>query len=182
MNKPTKRNRFKDAMWSFHGYNWVRKLPSTPPFESIRRCVIFTGLHLYQQQQRSIDRFCDDLRERGYKVLEVVLYPTRDPKMISAIQSPDKLHLCLKDQMFWGFPKKPIQEKFRDFQSDLFINLNAEFSYSDIGFGLASLSSYRISSYQAEYKPYFNILLKGHSENDLESYISQIKELFAHLK
>lgn len=182
MKNQAKRSTLKDTFWTLNGNKWVRKIPPTPPFEDLKKCVVFAGLHLHQQHQKRIDQFCEWLRQRGYNVMEIMLYPTRDPKTISAFQSHDTLHLCLKDLLFWGFPKKHIQERLQGFQPDLFINLNGDFSYSDMGFCMASLAPYRISSYHLEYKPYFNILLKRDSENDLEAYLQHIQELFSHLK
>ena len=181
MSTSNKRNTFKDTIWVYKGRSLVKQLPATPSFSSAKRCIVYMGLHLYQQHSKQIDVYCDSLRSRGYSLLQVVLYPTRDPKTISAQQSPDTLHLCLKDVTFSGFPKKPILEKLQNFNADIFINFNGDFSYSDMGFALCSRAPYRVSPYQLEYKPYFNILLKSRNDESLPQFLNSIDAFFKHL-
>ncbi len=181
MNPKNKHNTLKDTLWVLRGPKLLDKIPLPGPFSQSKKCLVFMGLHLYQQHAKTVDAYCDALRNKGFKMLQVVLYPTRDPKTISARQSPDTLHLCLKDVSFTGFPRKEVLEKIQNFKADIFLNLNGEFSYSDMGFALSSKAPYRVSSYQLEYKPYFNILLKSRSEVPLTQYLAEVDAFFKHL-
>jgi hypothetical protein len=181
MTTPNRRNRIKDTLWVFNSPKYLRKIRSTPPFSDVKRAIVFMGLHLYQQHSKRIETYCDELRQNGYKVLQVVLYPTRDPKTISVQQSSDNLHLCLKDITFLGFPQKTILDKLNAYNADIFINLNGDFAYSDMGFAISSAAPYRISPYQKEYQPYFNILFRSRTEEDLDAYLLRITDFFKHL-
>lgn len=100
MTSPNRRNRIKDTLWVLNRPKYLCKMRSTPPFSQVKRALVFMGLHLYQQQSKRIETYCEELRKSGLQVLQVVLYPTRDPKTISLQQSSDNLHLCLKDITF----------------------------------------------------------------------------------
>lgn len=181
MSTPQKHNTLKDAIWVFKGKQFVKQMTEAPAFSSAKRCVVFMGLHLHQLHSKTIEEYCDSLRSQGYEILQVILYPTREPKTISAQQSPDMVHLCLKDVTFSGFPKKPILEKLQNFKADIFINFNGDFSYTNMGFALGSKAPYRVSPYQLEYKPYFNILLKSRKDESLPEYLKSIDNFFKHL-
>lgn len=182
MSANKKRNSIKDTIWVFKGKSSLNKLSPVIPFSQSKRYIVFVGLHLYQQHSQTIDSYCKSLKEKDFAILQVILYPTRDPKTISVHQAPNTLHLCLKDVSFSGFPKKEVLEKVQDFKADIFLNLNGTFSYSDMGFALSSRAPYRVSAYQLEYKPYFNILLKSRQEETLSDYLKSIDNFFKHLK
>lgn len=181
MRSPNRRNRIKDTIWVFNRPNYLRKIRSTPPFSQVKRALVFMGLHLYQQQSKRIETYCEELRKSGLQIMQVVLYPTRDPKTIPVQRSSDTLHLCLKDITFLGFPQKSILDKLNAYKADIFINLNGDFAYSDTGFAISSAAPYRISPYQMEYQPYFNILFRSRTEEDLDAYLLRITDFFKHL-
>jgi hypothetical protein len=182
MSALNKRNSFRDTIWVFRGKSQLNKLSPVMPFKQSKRCIVFVGLHLYQEHAQTIDAYCKSLRDRDFDILQVFLYPTKDPKTISAYQAPDTLHRCLKDVSFSGFPKKEVLEKIQNFNADIFLNLNGSFSYADMGFALCSRAPYRISAYQLEYKPYFNILLKSRKDESLAEFLKSIDDFFKHLK
>jgi len=181
MSARQKHNTLKDTIWVFKGKRFIKQLPEAPSFSTAKRCIVYMGLHLHQLHSKQIETYCDSLRKRGYKILQVILYPTRDPKTISSHQSSDTLHLCLKDVAFSGFPKKLILEKLQNFEADIFINFNGDFTYTDMGFALGSRAPYRVSPYQLEYKPYFNILFKSRKDESLLEYLKSINQFFKHL-
>lgn len=50
-----------------------------------------------------------------------------------------------------------------------------------MGFAISSAAPYRISPYQTEYQPYFNILFRSRTEEDLDAYLLRITDFFKHL-
>jgi hypothetical protein len=87
----------------------------------------------------------------------------------------------LKDLNNFGFPKSERANSWNA-SVDLFINLNAEFSYANMGMALASKASYRVSPYLKEYKPYYNILLKAPQDENLNDYLCSVTDFFEHLQ
>ena len=181
MNAPlSKRSKIKDILIRIKT-NRMEFASSSIPFKEIKTAAIFTGLHQYQQQQKLIDQFVDDFKSSNIKATLIILYPTKDPNTISNATSNGHLHLCLKDLSNIGFPKSERANSWNA-SVDLFINLNAVFSYADMGMALASKASYRVSPYLKEYKPYYNILLKAPQDENLNDYLCSVKDFFDHLQ
>ncbi len=182
MNTPlAKRNKLKDILLRIQTSR--TSIPSElKSFQDISRALVFTGLHQYQQQQKSIDEFILDLKKRNWDTTLVILYPTKDPNTIaSQTATNDTVHLCLKDLSSIGFPKSERAQSWTR-SVDLFINLNAHYSYADMGMALASQAQYRVSPYLKEYKPYYNILLKAPQDENLNDYLCAVKDFFTHLQ
>lgn len=175
-----KQNSIKDSFWTLNGSKYLRRISEPSAFSDAKKCLVSVGLHAYQEQSKDIETFRDELKSKGLNVLLIIIYPTRDPKTIGTQLANDTLHICLKDLSYWGTPKKALNEKIKQFKADIFINLNSQFSYIDMGLALFSEAPYRISSYQLPYKRYFNVLLKSNL-NQLHNYFNQIKDLFSHL-
>ena len=181
MNAPlSKRSKIKDILLRIKT-NRIKTTPKSIAFKGIKTAAIFTGLHQYQQQQKLIDQFVDDFKQSNIKVVLIILYPTKDPNTISNVTSNGNLHLCLKDLNNFGFPKSERANSWNA-SVDLFINLNAEFSYANMGMALASKASYRVSPYLKEYKPYYNILLKAPQDENLNDYLCSVTDFFKHLQ
>lgn len=181
MNAPlSKRSKIKDILLRIKT-NRIKTTQKSIAFKEIKTAAIFTGLHQYQQQQKLIDQFVDDFKQSNIKVVLIILYPTKDPNTISNATSNGNLHLCLKDLSNIGFPKSERANSWNT-SVDLFINLNAAFSYADMGMALASKASYRVSPYLKEYKPYYNILLKAPQDENLNDYLCSVTDFFEHLQ
>jgi hypothetical protein len=180
MNAPlSKRSKIKDILIRIKT-NRMKPPHKSIAFKEIKTAAIFTGLYQYQQQQKRIDQFVDDFKLSNIKSMLIILYPTKDPNTISSAPSNEHLHLYLKDLSNFGFPKSERANSWNA-SVDLFINLNAAFSYADMGMALASKASYRVSPYLKEYKPYYNILIKAPQDENLNDYLCSVKDFFEHL-
>ena len=181
MNAPlSKRSKIKDVLLRIKT-NRIKNTQKSIAFKEIKTAAIFTGLHQYQEQQKLIDQFVDDFKQSNIKVVLIILYPTKDPNTISIAPPSGHVHLCLKDINNIGFPKSERANSWNA-SVDLFINLNAAFSYADMGMALASKASYRVSPYLKEYKPYYNILLKAPQDENLNDYLCSVTDFFEHLQ